>query len=96
ATGRITYGSGAAQVKIADPTVTYCANPGRSNGQAIVSGTVTTGKGRLRKGDQMTLTLSMIGAARLPDAVLVDGATKQRIAIIGPYDVGSAIRIATP
>ncbi|MGH2345333.1 MAG: Ig-like domain-containing protein, partial [Chloroflexota bacterium] len=45
---------------------------------------------------QMTLTLSMIGAARLPDAVLVDGATKQRIAIIGPYDVGSAIRIATP
>jgi hypothetical protein len=92
----LSIGVGKIQVGIGGAVVTYCANPGRSNAQAVVTGILTGGSGKLKKGDQVTLTLRVIGPSRIPDAVLVDIKAKQRLAVSGPFDAGSSLRISTP
>ncbi len=92
----LSIGVGKAQLGIGGAAVTYCANPSRSNAQAVVTGILTGGSGKLKKGDQVTLTLRLIGPSRFPDAVLVDIKAKQRLAVSGPFDAGSTLRITTP
>jgi hypothetical protein len=92
----LSFGVGKSQIGIGSAVVTYCSNPGRSNARAVVTGLITGASGKLKKGDPVTLTLRMIGASRSPDAVLVDLKAKQRLAVSGPYDIGSSLRITTP
>jgi hypothetical protein len=87
---------GKSQIRVGNALVTYCSNPGRSTAQAVVAGIITGASGTLKKGDPVAVTLRMIGASRSPDAVLVDLKAKQRLAVSGPYDTGSSLRISTP
>jgi hypothetical protein len=93
---RFSFVIGTARARISSPTVTYCANPGRPNGQAVVTGTVATSAGPLRKGDAVSLTIKLLSIAHAPEAVIVDSAAKQRLAITGPFSPGSGVKISTP
>ncbi|MGH2390786.1 MAG: Ig-like domain repeat protein, partial [Chloroflexota bacterium] len=91
---------GRGEAVVAQPAVVYCADPGRSNAQASLGGTVTAGSGPFAKGDMVQVHLSTRSAghgAETPQAVLVDQTSKRRLALLGPFDGGSRIQIrSTP
>jgi len=90
-----TFLDGKTKVMVSDPVVTYCANPGRSNEQAVVTGTVAARAGRFRKGDQIGVTLRTLGTSHAPMAIVEDAAIRQRLVLLGPFNLGSVLKIST-
>lgn len=83
-------------VSASDFAITYCANPGRPDSQATVTGTVARAAGPFAKGDQMSLLFKARNSAHATEAILVDHKTKRRMPLIGSFDKGSVVQITTP
>jgi len=81
---------------VSNPAVAYCANPGRANAQAVVTGAVASGSAQFPKGHQITLTLIASTSAHAMEAVLQDPTSGRRLAITSPFDPGSVIHVTTP
>jgi len=88
---------GRALADVNDPAVVYCADPGRADAQATISGTLNTGVGPFAKGDPIHLVLkarpATHGALAL-SAVIVDQQGR-RLALAGLFDKGSYIHVTT-
>ncbi|HVA90958.1 MAG TPA: Ig-like domain-containing protein [Chloroflexota bacterium] len=87
--------AGKTKVTVSNPLVTYCANPGRANEQAVVSGAVAARVGRFHQGDPLSVTLRTQGARRAPVAIVLDPAAGQRIVLLGPFNSDSGLKITT-
>jgi len=91
----LTFVDGKTKVAVSNPVVTYCANPGRSNEQVLVVGTVTARAGRFRKGDQVVVTLRTEGTSHAPAAIVEDAAIRRRLVLLGPFNPGAVLKIST-
>jgi hypothetical protein len=87
---------GTANLTLANPTVTYCADPGRADAQVVMTGTVTAGNRDFPTGHPLSLTLLGPSRAHPLEAVLADQRSERRLVLAGPFDRGSRLRITTP